>query len=336
MIFVAAGLVFSGCKDRYINNVRVESYVEGMVIIPTGTLSMGGDNEEADINEYPKHSVDISSFLMDETEVTNLQFSQFVAETSYVTIAERALDWDELKRQLPPNTPKPADSLLAPGSLVFKPVMQKVSMNNPQDWWEWVIGANWKHPLGPESSILELMNHPVVHIAYEDAVAYCTWAGKRLPTEAEWEWAARGGKENLIYPWGNEKPDEGKMKANYYQGLFPYHNSIKDGFELTAPVKSFDANGYGLYDMAGNVWEWCSDWFDTDYYQKTSASLANTKGPDRSCVPSRPYQQERIIRGGSFLCNDSYCSGYRNARRMGSTSDSGFNHTGFRCVKDIE
>ena len=241
-----------------------------------------------------------------------------------------------MQKQLPPNTPKPPDSLLAPGSLVFSSTERAVSFNDPSQWWQWVTGANWQHSTGPQSTIKELMDHPVVHIAYEDAVAYCTWAGKRLPTEAEWEWAARGGKENLIYPWGNENPDTDRVKANLYQGLFPYHNSVKDGFELTAPVKFFEANAYGLYDMAGNVWEWCSDWFDSAYYSKASASQADTKGPSKAFVPSRLYQEERVIRGGSFLCNDAYCSGYRNARRMGSTSDSGFNHTGFRCVKDIK
>lgn len=331
---VMAGL--TACKQEQKVEFISYSKVEGMAHIPAGVLSMGGDGKDADRNEFPKHSVEISAFLMDETEVTNLQFSEFVEATSYKTIAERAVDWDEMQKQLPPNTPKPPDSLLAPGSLVFSSTERAVSFNDPSQWWQWVTGANWQHPTGPQSTIKELMDHPVVYIAYEDAVAYCTWAGKRLPTEAEWEWAARGGKENLIYPWGNENPDTDRVKANLYQGLFPYHNSVKDGFELTAPVKSFEANAYGLYDMAGNVWEWCSDWFDSAYYSRASASQPDTKGPSKAFVPSRLYQEERVIRGGSFLCNDSYCSGYRNARRMGSTSDSGFNHTGFRCVKDIK
>lgn len=197
----------------------------------------------------------------------------------------------------------------------------------------WTIGANWQHPEGPDSDLQGKDNHPVVQIAWEDAMAYCQWAEKRLPTEAEWEWAARGGKTDNIYPWGNENVNEGAAKANYWQGLFPYQNTKKDGYATTAPVKSYAANGYGLYDMPGNVWEWCSDWFDFEYYQQNKAAKKNTVGPDRGFNPSMPYQQEKVVRGGSFLCNDDYCSGYRNSRRMGSTPDTGLNHTGFRCVK---
>lgn len=306
----------------------------GMVQVPGGVLDMGGDNAQADPNEYPKHKVSIDPFYMDETEVTNDQFALFVKETNYKTIAERTLDWDEMKQQLPPNTPRPHDSIMAPGALVFVPTDEPVSLMNPQNWWRWTLGANWKHPEGPQSDIADKGNHPAVHVAWDDAKAYCTWAGKRLPTEAEWEWAARGGKENLVYPWGNESVNIGKPKANFYQGLFPYRNTKKDGYETTAPVRSYSPNGYGLYDMSGNVWEWCADWFDTEYYGRKTSKISKATGPNRSYNPSMPHQQERVIRGGSFLCNDSYCSGYRNARRMGSTADTGLNHTGFRCVKD--
>ena len=178
--------------------------------------------------------------------------------------------------------------------------------------------------------------HPVVQIAWEDALAYAKWAGKRLPTEAEWEWAARGGKENAVYPWGNEDVNKGVPKANFWQGFFPYKNTLKDGFFTTAPVKSFAPNEYGLYDMAGNVWEWCADWLDVNFYYKPEARQANTSGPKVAHNPERPLAQEKVMRGGSFLCNDTYCSGYRNARRMGSSTDTGLNHTGFRCVKDLD
>jgi len=223
--------------------------------------------------------------------------------------------------------------LLQPGALVFQPTGQPVSLRNPSLWWKWTKGADWQHPQGPQSNIVDKMDHPVVQISWEDADAYAKWAGKRLPTEAEWEWASRGGLTNAIYPWGNEPINEGPSKANFWQGLFPYKNELKDGFFTTAPVKSFAPNEYGLYDMAGNVWEWCSDWFDHDFYKKKNATEPNTHGPNRGFNPQQPFQQEKIIRGGSFLCNDSYCSGYRNARRMGSSSDTGLNHTGFRCVR---
>jgi formylglycine-generating enzyme len=300
-------------------------------------LNMGGDNEQASSNEYPKHKVNIPSFWMDETEVTNAAFAEFVNQTGYLTVAERPLDWDEMAKTLPPGTPKPADSILMPGALVFSKTQSAVSLNDPSQWWRWTIGASWKNPQGPTSNIDILGNHPVVQISWEDANAYCKWKGKRLPTEAEWEWSARGGKENMIYPWGNDQVNEGKPKANFFQGLFPYENSVQDGFETTAPVKSFEANAYGLYDMAGNVWEWCSDWFDHEYYKNAQYNPSNIDTGSREAYnPQMPYQKEKVVRGGSFLCNDVYCSGYRNARRMGSTMDTGLNHTGCRCVKDIK
>ncbi|MFK7772289.1 MAG: formylglycine-generating enzyme family protein [Saprospiraceae bacterium] len=308
---------------------------DGMVLIPSGKLNMGGDNDQADPNEFPKHQVEVNSFWMDESEVTNQQFKKFIEATKYITIAERPVNWEEIKSSLPPNTPKPADSLLQPGALVFHQLTKQVPLNNPALWWRWTIGADWQHPDGPESNLENKMNHPVVHIAWEDAMVYAKWAGKRLPTEAEWEWAARGGKANTIYPWGNENVNEGKPKANFWQGAFPYKNIMSDGYLTTAPVKSFVANDYGLFDMSGNVWEWCSDWLDVEFYKKSTAAKTNTKGPSVGFNPYNPYQQEKVIRGGSFLCNDGYCSGYRNARRMGSSPDTGLNHTGFRCVKEL-
>lgn len=235
---IVIGLLFSCNEQR--NSQSLNHYnidiPQGMVHIPAGILNMGGDKNQADANEYPKHKVNIKSFYMDITEVTNAEFSEFVKATNYKTIAEQPLDWEEVKKQLPPNTPRPHDSIMAPGALVFVPTDQPVSLRNPQLWWRWTIGANWRHPAGPESTIENIMNHPVVQIAWEDAVQYCEWSDKRLPTEAEWEWAARGGKVNMIYPWGNESVNEGSPKANFYQGIFPHQNTIQDGFENTAPV----------------------------------------------------------------------------------------------------
>ena len=337
LFYLCLILLLAACQEnKSIKNQStkvVNVVVDGMVKIPAGVLDMGGDNAQADPNEFPKHKVVIDEFWMDQTEVTNKQFAEFVKATNYQTVAERPINWEELKKNLPPDTPKPDDSILQPGALVFQPTDQPVSLRNPSLWWEWTVGADWQHPEGPQSNIADKMDHPIVQVAWEDANAYAKWAGKRLPTEAEWEWAARGGKENVIYPWGNEDVNEGAPKANFWQGMFPYKNDLTDGFFTSAPVKSFAPNGYGLYDMSGNVWEWCADWFDHDFYKKENARQSNTRGPDRGYNPQMPFQQEKIIRGGSFLCNDSYCSGYRNSRRMGSSTDTGLNHTGFRCVR---
>ena len=305
---------------------------DGMAKIPAGTLNMGGDNEQADRNELPKHKVVIASFWMDEREVTNQQFSDFIEATNYLTVAERPINWEEMAKELPPGTPKPPDSLLLPGALVFQAPKQQIDMNNPGNWWFWVTGANWRHPAGPESNMEDKMDHPVVQVAWEDATAYAEWAGKRLPTEAEWEWAARGGEEGIIYPWGNNELSETAPPANFWQGPFPYVNELKDEFATTAPVAQFPANGYGLYDMAGNVWEWCADWFDVKFYTDPAAVKANTSGPARAYNPMNGQIPERVVRGGSFLCSENYCSGYRNSRRMGSSPDTGLNHTGFRCA----
>lgn len=306
-----------------------------MVLIPAGVLDMGGDNDQADPNEYPKHRIKIKSIWVDITEVTNAQFMKFVDATGYITIAERPLDWEQIKNSLPEDVIKPPDSLLQPGALVFHKTNGPVNLNDFSQWWKWTLGANWRKPLGPGSSIEDKMDHPVVQIAWDDAVAYAKWAGKRLPTEAEWEWAARGGLGNKIYSWGDEHIEKGTPKANYWEGFFPFENLERDGYLGTSPVKSYPPNGFGLFDVAGNVWEWCGDWFDFNYYKNTEASKSGTQGPSKSFNPYAPYQQERVVRGGSFLCSDSYCSGYRNSRRMGSTPDTGLNHTGFRCVKDL-
>lgn len=305
---------------------------EGMVWIAGGTYQMGADNAEASADEYPKHTVTVSGFWMDVTEVTNAQFEAFTKATGYITTAEKKPDWNELKKQLPPGTPKLADSLLTAASLVFHPTQNAVDLNDYSQWWAWQTGANWRHPQGPESSIKNKGNYPVTHISWYDAKAYCRWAGKRLPTEAEWEWAARGGLQNKVYPWGNEQVTAGAAKANIWEGNFPYKNTLHDKYYLAAPVKSFKANGYGLYDMAGNVWEWCNDLYHPDYYKMSLAN--NPPGPAKSFDAQEPYAIKRVIRGGSFLCNNSYCSGFRVARRMKSTEDSGMEHLGFRCVQN--
>lgn len=309
----------------------------GMVYIPGGSFMMGGDNEQADKDEFPKHNVKVDPFWMDEQEVTNAQFKKFVDATGYISTAEKKPDWEELKKQVPPGTPKPDESQLVAASLVFTPPSQPVDLNNYSQWWSWVPGANWKHPEGPDSNIDGKDNYPVVQISWDDAVAYCKWAGKRLPTEAEWEFASRGGLKNNIYPWGNEHISKGIAKANSWEGHFPNENIAKDGFAALAPVKSFAPNGYKLYDMAGNVWEWCADWYRNDYYEQASKTPAieNPQGPKEteSFDPDEPYTPKKVARGGSFMCNDSYCSGYRVARRMKSSKDSGMSNMGFRCVK---
>ena len=307
---------------------------EHMVWIPAGTYLMGGDNKQAAPDEYPKHKVSVDGFWMDITEVTNAQFAAFVKATGYITTAEQKPDWEILKKQLPPGTPKPPDSVLVAASLVFVPAKKPVDLNNYAQWWRWQKGASWRHPHGPGSNIAGKDNYPVVHVSYFDALAYCKWAHKRLPTEAEWEWAARGGLTNNIYPWGNEGINVGQPKANTWEGSFPYKNTLRDKYYYMAPVASFKPNGYGLYDMAGNVWEWCADYYDYRYYATLNpAGVKNPKGPSKPFDPEEPTAIKRVVRGGSFLCNDSYCSGYRVARRMKTTEDSGMEHLGFRCVQ---
>ena len=310
-----------------------------MVWIPGGEFKMGSTDPLARPDESPVHRVRVDGFWMDETEVTNAQFAAFVAATGYKTVAERPIDWEELKKQTAPGTPKPDDAMLQPGSLVFTPPPKPVSTADVSAWWSWTHGADWRHPAGPTSSIEGLNNHPVVHVAYEDAVAYAAWAGKRLPTEAEWEFAARGGLDGAVNVWGDAPVDA--KRANTWQGHFPDANTAEDGYRFAAPVKSFPANGYGLYDMAGNVWEWCSDLYRPDAYARRlfeaggpSTLIENPKGPTSALDPRNPHSPEsRVHRGGSFLCNDSYCASYRPSARMAAPPDTGLQHLGFRCVQ---
>ena len=310
---------------------------DGMVWIPAGVFQMGSEDEQAKEDEFPVHGVSVDAFWMDQTEVTNADFKAFVDATGYITTAEKKPDWEELKKELPPDTPKPNDSLLQAASLVFEATDGPVNLNDFGAWWQWKPKASWRQPRGEGSSIENKMDHPVVHISWYDAQAYAAWAGKRLPTEAEWEWAASGGVSKANYPWGNEPITDGTPKANAWEGNFPYRNTLRDQFFYTAPVASFEPNAFGLYDMAGNVWEWCSDWYDFTYYKGLeSKNTINPQGPEAPYDPYQPYLKQKVMRGGSFLCNDTYCSGYRVASRMKSTPDTGLQHTGFRLVKSAE
>lgn len=308
---------------------------EGMAWIEGTEYMMGAADNEGRPDEYPQHKVKLAGFWIDITEVTNAQFRKFIDATGYITTAEQKPDWEELKKQLPPGTAKPDDELLVASSLVFTPPSSPVSLNDVTQWWTWKEGADWKHPQGPGSSIEGKDNYPVVHVSWYDAAAYCKWAGKRLPTEAEWELAARAGDDNNKYAWGNEEPEKGKPKANTWQGSFPDKNTGWDQFSRSSPVRSFAPNGFGLYDMAGNVWEWCSDWYRPDYYSSAKNTLqVNPRGPASGYDPMEPTIPKKVVRGGSFLCHSSYCKGYRVSARMKTSPDTGLEHTGFRCVKD--
>jgi formylglycine-generating enzyme required for sulfatase activity len=310
---------------------------EGMVWIEGGAFTMGTNEKESYHVERPAVRKEVKGFYMDVTEVTNAQYAKFVEETGYVTVAERPLDWEEMKVQLPPGTPRPADKDMQPGSLVFSPPAQAVSTqsNDLALWWKWVDGASWKHPEGPGSSIKGKENHPVVHMADEDAEAYAKWAGKRLPTEAEWEYAAKGGKESQRYAWGVDFQPNGQFMANTFQGDFPHANEGRDGFLGTAPVKSFPPNDFGLYDIIGNVWEMTSDWFDAATFLRMSGEAPALDSAISKCYnPDNPYAIEKVIKGGSFLCADDYCINYRPSARQGHAYDSGTSNVGFRCVAD--
>jgi formylglycine-generating enzyme required for sulfatase activity len=316
------------------SSLKSEVDLSAMKLIKGGTFWMGGDSIWGRQDEFPRHRVEVSSYYMDEHEVTNKQFKAFVEATGYITTAEKKPDWEELKNQVPPGTPKPPEENLVAASLVFTPPSHPVSLDNPLAWWQWVPGADWKHPEGPASNLIGKDDYPVVQVSWEDARAYCLWAGKRLPTEAEWEFAARGGQADAIYPWGNELITKGKKKANAWDGNFPNANTGVDGFIGAAPVKQFAPNPYGLYDMAGNAWEWVSDWYTADYYSQCNKQgvVVNPQGPPSSLDPDEPYAPKKVTRGGSFLCNDQYCSGFRIGARMKTSWDTSLNHTGFRGV----
>jgi formylglycine-generating enzyme len=294
---------------------------EGMVWIPGGTFWMGGDDSSMG-DAAPVHEVTLDGFWIDRTEVTNRQFAAFVAATGYVTVAERQPD--------PRDFPDAPPEKLVPGSLVFTPPAGEVSLENPLVWWSYVPGANWKHPEGPATTIEGKDDYPVVQVCWDDAVAFARWAGKRLPTEAEWEFAARGGKARNRFIWGDEPRPGGKWQANIWQGRFPDQGSVEDGFSRTAPVRSFPPNAFGLFDMAGNVWEWCADWYRPRY---DVSQTRNPTGPSSSYDPNEPGVPKRVQRGGSFLCTDQYCTRYLPGARGRGAVDSGASHVGFRCTR---
>jgi formylglycine-generating enzyme len=314
----------------------------GMRWIPAGEFAMGTDDPKSMANERPAHRVKLDGFWIDEHDVTNAEFRKFVEATHYLTTAERPVDWEELKKQVPPGTPKPPDEMLLPGSLVFTPPNHPVDLRDISNWWTWTRGANWRRPQGPASSIDGKDDHPVVQVSWEDAVAYAKWAGKRLPTEAEWEYAARGGLAGKRYAWGDEYRPGGKFMANVFTGDFPWRNTREDGFEGASPVKSFPANRYGLYDMGGNVWNWCSDFYADDVHARAADAArkegicCNPAGPERTFSAHNPLAIERVTKGGSFLCNASYCESYRPSARRGTPPDTGTEHIGFRCAKSAD
>ena len=314
---------------------------EGMVWIEGGEFKMGGVGPEIRHDELPLHRVALDGFFIKKTEVTNAQFKRFVDATGYKTIAERPVDWELIKTQVPPGTPQPPEDMLLPGSLVFHQPAEVRDTRDYSQWWVWTSGASWRHPEGPKSSIENRMDHPVVHVAWDDARAYAQWVGGDLPTESQWEYAARGGISDMPFIWGNEQVDS--SRANIWEGVFPTRNDKGDGFVRTAPVGSYPANGYGLYDMAGNVWEWCLDQYRADEYTRRSMGLGeeeavkNPQGPQETDDRRNLYAPvTRIQRGGSFLCHPSYCSSYRPSARMSTTPDSAMSHAGFRIVMTPE
>jgi formylglycine-generating enzyme required for sulfatase activity len=307
---------------------------DGMVWIPEGEFTMGSDDPLSRRREQPPHRVKVDGFFMDSTPVTNAQFRAFVEATGHLTTSERPTDLAEIMKQLPPGTPEPDPEMLAPASIVFTPPDRPVPTDNYFQWWTYVKGANWRHPEGPGSSIEGKDDHPVVHVSWDDATAYAKWVGKRLATEAEWEFAARGGLDGTVNVWGDEPLTDDSARANTWQGTFPNKNDARDGYGGTSPVRTYQPNGYRLFDMAGNVWEWCSDFYRVDTYASRSqnALTLNPAGPESSLDPNEPYAIKRVQKGGSYLCNDSYCSGYRPSAREPGSPDTGSAHTGFRCA----
>ena len=311
-------------------DLPLDGHVNGMAWIPGGTFLMGSDRHYPE--EAPAHRVRVDGFWIDVTTVTNADFARFVADTGYVTFAERPAR--------PEDYPGAAPEMLLPASAVFMAPPAAVDRGDAYQWWAYVRGANWRHPYGPDSSIIGLESHPVVHVAYEDAEAYAAWAGKALPTEAEFEFAARGGLEGMEFVWGDELHPGGRMMANTWQGEFPWQNTQADGYEATSPVGSFPANGYGLHDMAGNVWQWTSDWYqDHAAIDSPCCTSENPRGGSMESsldlAGAAARMPRKVVKGGSFLCAPSYCRRYRPAARMAQTIDTTTCHVGFRCIRRV-
>ena len=329
-------------SEKNLNEVfdvlKYEENMKSMVLVPGGTFIMGTDDKLGEnqmvrrgAEEGPLHNVILESFYMDKTEVTNAEFKEFVDETGYVTLAERSFKKEDYPEARPED--------LLPAAFVMASPKTNVDIKSESywSWWKLTPGANWKCPEGPESNLEGKWDHPVVNVGYEDAKAYAKWAGKRLPTEAEWEYAARGGLKGAMYPWGNELLKDGIIMANYWQGDFPNKNTNEDKFLTTSPVKSFPPNNYGLYDLAGNVWEMVADEYEQNYYSRSP--MESPKGGIGKSMMQKgkgPIVKERLIRGGSFLCSKDYCTGYRVAARARSDDISASYHTGFRCVMDVK
>ena len=314
-------LTISGCTNS--PSISLVAATEGMVLIKAGSFRMGSDDPRFQ-DAQPVHKVALKGFWMDKNLVTNAEFEKFVTATSYKTVAERPLDPKEF-----PGVPL---DKLVPGAVVFTPPDHEVRLDDVTQWWSYVPKADWRHPEGPSSDLKGRESHPVVHVAYEDAAAYAKWVGKRLPTEAEWEFAARGGLDQKPFIWGEEFAPGGKQMANTFNGDFPNKNTKSDGFERTSPVGSFPANAFGLNDMAGNVWQWCSDWYRPDYFAKSPKE--NPQGPDDSLDPDEPGVPKRVQKGGSFLCCEAYCARYMPGGRGKGDINTGSSHVGFRCAKD--
>lgn len=319
----------------------------GMALMPAGKFLMGSDHKLTQANERPTHWVSLPGFWMDVTHVTNDQFAKFVAATGYVTTAEKKPDWDIVRVQLPPGTPRPDDALLVPGAMVFTGTANQVRLDDYSQWWAYVAGADWRHPHGLQSSIRDKGDHPVVQVSHEDASAYAKWVGIRLPTEAQWEYAARGGLNQATYAWGDQLETDGKLQANIWdvkKQAFPVIKPQTRGAADTTPVGSFPNNGYGLSDMTGNAWQWVADWYRADYFQAQArlaegSTIANPQGPGDSFDPADQgvpsNAPKKVIRGGSFLCNENYCQSYRPSARRGSDPFNPMSHLGFRLAKDV-
>ncbi|MDR5761029.1 formylglycine-generating enzyme family protein [Caballeronia sp. LZ035] len=348
---IGAGGLWSYSKTRHAT-VRIGDGMHGplrMAWVPAGTFLMGSASRRAMPNEGPAHSVTLTGFWMSENDVTNAEFAAFVAATGYKTTAEQTPRWEDLAPQLPPGTPRLPESELVPGALVFVGTDEPVPLQDVGRWWQYMPGADWRHPLGPDSSIAGKEQHPVVQVSHRDAVAYAAWAGGRLPTESQWEYAARGGIEQADFVWGDDAPPRNGPRANVWRDErtpFPVVTTASEKIAVgTMPVGTFAANGYGLHDMAGNVWQWTADWYRSDAFRQLAASApgraaVDPSGPSDSFDPDEPgvpsNAPKRVTRGGSFLCSETYCQSYRTSARRGTDPMNSMSHLGFRIVMSEE